>query len=48
MIKNVVIFVLTFLITNSLTAEKVTSFAEGKALAGKLNKPLLLDFMTDW
>jgi hypothetical protein len=27
---------------------KDATFAEGKALAEKLNKPLLLDFMTDW
>ena len=36
------------LIGGNLLAEKVDSFAAGKELAASTNKPLLLDFMTDW
>ncbi len=48
MVKQYAVIFFALLITGSLFAEKVSSFSEGKALASKLNKPLLLDFMTDW
>ncbi len=48
MLKQVAIFIFAILLSGSLFAEKVNTLAEGRALAAKLNKPLLLDFMTDW
>jgi hypothetical protein len=48
MVKKVAIIFFAFLLSGSLFAEKVYTLAEGKILATKSNKPLLLDFMTDW
>jgi len=48
MVKKVAYIMFALLLCGSLFAEKIDNFAEGKALAAKLNKPLLLDFMTDW
>ena len=48
MSRKVAIVFLAFLLCGSLFAEKVYTIAEGKTLAAKSNKPLLLDFMTDW
>jgi len=48
MSRKVAIVFLAFLLCGSLFAEKVYTISEGKALAVSTNKPLLLDFMTDW
>jgi hypothetical protein len=48
MLNKVAVIMFALLLSGSLFAEKVDNLAEGKALAAKLNKPLLLDFMTDW
>ena len=48
MLRKTLPFVLILIFSCSLFAEKVTSFSEAKALAESSNKPLLIDFMTDW
>jgi hypothetical protein len=48
MLKKVAAIIFALLLSGSIFAQKVENLAEGKALATKLNKPLLLDFMTDW
>ena len=48
MVKKVAIILFALLLSGSLFAEKVYTLAEGQTLAASTNKPLLLDFMTDW
>ena len=43
-----VAFYLTLFFAAHSFANDFTSFAEAKAQAAKLNKPLLIDFMTGW
>jgi hypothetical protein len=48
MVRKVISLFLMLLLSGNILAEKVESFAAGKAMAASTNKPLLLDFMTDW
>ncbi len=42
-----ILFLLLVFVSMGLTGE-ITSFADAKAQALKLEKPLLIDFMTEW
>jgi len=44
---SVAFFLSLFLASHSYASD-FTSLAEAKAQAAKLNKPLLIDFMTGW
>jgi len=46
--KPVLTFMLILTVAGSLFAEKVTNLSAAKALAASSNKPLLMDFMTEW
>ena len=46
--KHINFFLTLILAANHLWAGDLTSLAEAKAMAEKTNRPILLDFMTDW
>jgi hypothetical protein len=46
--RSIVLSGLLLLISMSFASVQTTSFAEAKKLAAEHNRPVLMDFMTDW
>ncbi len=48
MLKHISFFLLLVLAGSRIGAGDVKTLTEAKVLSAKTNKPILLDFMTDW
>ena len=48
MLKSLFSILISFVFATNILAEEASSFSQSKALAEKHNKPILMDFMTQW
>jgi hypothetical protein len=48
MLKSLFSILISFVLCTNILAEEASSLSQSKALAEEQNKPILMDFMTQW